>query len=386
MMRRLVRAPPRHPSARHRGKHLARDHRDLHLCAGAVPRACRSLRPARPRCATPSASISASRCRSSATWARPAWSRRSPRRKGDLGLVPVTAGGGAWWSALEGDDAPKIIARLPFVERADHPAGLPVFAIARPHPDAIVTDVTIWSMRVSGWGGKAARAASALAELIAIPEGSFDGAALLVSVPRGQDRRRHRRRRCAAPASRCAAKPSSAATRPGIWSAPTARGRSRPGAERLRRSLSNVRLASATAPRRARYPGLCAGQEQRARRRQGLQAVVQRDAARPEPARDRGLSRGRPTTSRTIRTARRATCARRSAAPSGSTRRASSAAPARTTCSICWRAPISPTATRRSTPRTASWSIRSRRSAPARRRWSRRRRISPPTSMRSSRR
>ena len=103
--------------------------------------------------------------------------------QGDLGLVPVTAGGGAWWSALEADDAPKIIARLPFVERADHPAGLPVFAIARPHPDAVVTDVTMWSMKVSGWGGKAARAASALADLIAIPEGAFDGAALLVSVP-----------------------------------------------------------------------------------------------------------------------------------------------------------------------------------------------------------
>src|SRR5215470_575334 len=55
------------------------------------------------------------------------------KSKGDLGLVSATAPGSAWWSALEGDDAPKVIARLPFVERADHPAGLPVFAIARPH-------------------------------------------------------------------------------------------------------------------------------------------------------------------------------------------------------------------------------------------------------------
>jgi chorismate mutase len=108
------------------------------------------------------------------------------KSKGDLGLVSATAPGSAWWSALEGDHAPKIIARLPFVERADHPAGLPVFAIARPHPDAIVRDVTMWSMKVSGWTGNAARAASALADLIAIPEGSFDGAALLVSVPQGK--------------------------------------------------------------------------------------------------------------------------------------------------------------------------------------------------------
>ena len=45
------------------------------------------------------------------------------------------------------------------------------------------------------------------------------------------------------------------------------------------------------AARRARYRGLCARQEQRAGRRQGVQTVVERDAARAEPARDRGLSR-----------------------------------------------------------------------------------------------
>src|SRR5262249_6400862 len=56
--------------------------------------------------------------------------------KGDLGLVPAVAvaGGGAWWSALEFDAAPKIIARLPFVDRADHPAGVPVFVISRAAP------------------------------------------------------------------------------------------------------------------------------------------------------------------------------------------------------------------------------------------------------------
>ena len=45
-----------------------------------------------------------------------------------------------------------------------------------------------------------------------------------------------------------------------------------------------------------------------------------------------------------------ARCARRSGACMGSIRTASSAAPAPTICSICSRAPISPTATRRSTP------------------------------------
>jgi hypothetical protein len=52
---------------------------------------------------------------------------------GDLGPVPAftTAGAGPWWSALEFDEAPKITARLPFVERADHPAGLSVFVLLR---------------------------------------------------------------------------------------------------------------------------------------------------------------------------------------------------------------------------------------------------------------
>jgi hypothetical protein len=80
---------------------------------------------------------------------------------------------------------PKIIARLPFVERADHPAALPVFAISRASPETMVTEVEVWSLRVSGWSAAAARALSALAEVAAMPDGAFDGAALLVSVPHG---------------------------------------------------------------------------------------------------------------------------------------------------------------------------------------------------------
>jgi chorismate mutase len=106
---------------------------------------------------------------------------------GDLGLVPAfsVAGGGAWWNALEFDSAPKVIARLPFVERADHPAAMPVFVISRAAADAMVKDVEVWSVRVSGWGATAAQALSPLAEVIAVPDQAFDGAALLVSVPAG---------------------------------------------------------------------------------------------------------------------------------------------------------------------------------------------------------
>jgi chorismate mutase len=108
--------------------------------------------------------------------------------KGDLGLVPASGAGGpgAWWNALEFDSAPKIIARLPFVDRADHPAALPVFVVSRAAPEAMVPEVEVWSVRVSGWGVAAARALSHLAEFIAVPDRAFDGAALLVSVPHGE--------------------------------------------------------------------------------------------------------------------------------------------------------------------------------------------------------
>jgi chorismate mutase len=107
---------------------------------------------------------------------------------GDLGLVPAVAvpGAGAWWTLIEDKDAPKIIARLPFIERPDHPAALPVFAISHAAPDAVVKDVEVWSVRVSGWGPAAARAIAPLADAIVVPDAALDGAALLVSVPHGR--------------------------------------------------------------------------------------------------------------------------------------------------------------------------------------------------------
>jgi len=107
--------------------------------------------------------------------------------KGDLGLVPAfaIAGSGPWWTALEFASAPKIIARLPFVERADHPAALPVFVLSRAAPDAMVIETETWSMRVSGWSATAVRALAEFADVIAVPDRAFDGAALLVSVAHG---------------------------------------------------------------------------------------------------------------------------------------------------------------------------------------------------------
>jgi len=108
--------------------------------------------------------------------------------KGDLGLVPAiaVAGAAAWWTALEDKAAPKIIARLPFVERADHPAALPVFVVSRAAADAMVTEVETWSIRVAGWGTAVARAIAPFADTLAVPDRAFDGAALLVSLRSGE--------------------------------------------------------------------------------------------------------------------------------------------------------------------------------------------------------
>ena len=104
------------------------------------------------------------------------------KSKGDLALVSATSSRTAWWVALEADGAPKIIARLPFVERSDHPAALPVFVVSRVADNAMVTEVEMWSVRVSGWNAEIARTLAPLGEIVAVPDTAFDGAALLVSI------------------------------------------------------------------------------------------------------------------------------------------------------------------------------------------------------------
>ena len=72
--------------------------------------------------------------------------------RGDLGLVPVAAPG-AWWRALEAPEAPKIIARLPFVERAHHPAAVPTYVVSKPVDEAAAgADVRLFSLVQSDGG------------------------------------------------------------------------------------------------------------------------------------------------------------------------------------------------------------------------------------------
>lgn len=111
------------------------------------------------------------------------------RSCGDLGMVRVDAGtaAGAWWGALTDPSAPKIIARLPFVERPDHPAGLPVFLVAQPLAEAAARDLTIWSLSLDRWSGGLPAALGALGgEILGnAPDGI--GLSLLVSAPGAVD-------------------------------------------------------------------------------------------------------------------------------------------------------------------------------------------------------
>lgn len=104
------------------------------------------------------------------------------KSKGDLALIAAASSHAPWWLALEPADAPKIIARLPFIERDDHPAALPVFVVSRVAEDALVTEIEMWSVRISGWNSVVADALSNVCDVISAPEATSDGATLLISV------------------------------------------------------------------------------------------------------------------------------------------------------------------------------------------------------------
>ncbi len=105
--------------------------------------------------------------------------------EGDLGLIPVNAGtaAGAWWTRLAEPAAPKIIARLPFVERRDHPAGMPLFVIAKPLTDGAARDVVLYSLSLERWNDASLSAISGLgAEVLGKAMDTF-GLSLLVGAP-----------------------------------------------------------------------------------------------------------------------------------------------------------------------------------------------------------
>jgi chorismate mutase len=111
------------------------------------------------------------------------------RADGDLGMIRIDAEAvaGPWWARLAGPDAPKIIARLPFVERTDHPAGLPVFVIARSTAVAAVRDVVLYSVTAERWRDGLPGAIGALGGSILGNVGDRMGLVLLIAMPGAVD-------------------------------------------------------------------------------------------------------------------------------------------------------------------------------------------------------
>lgn len=107
----------------------------------------------------------------------------------DLGLVRLHAGiaAGPWWRGLAGPEAPKVIARLPFVERPDHPAGMPVFVVAMPSAATPATEVLVHSAWIDRWRDGVPAAVGALGGEILEQAAAADGLALLVALPGGAD-------------------------------------------------------------------------------------------------------------------------------------------------------------------------------------------------------
>ena len=104
---------------------------------------------------------------------------------GDLGIFPANPDqtSGSWWIPLSGPDKPKIIARLPFVERADHPAGTPIYVISKPIDNATVREVILYSLNIERWREGLANALRGHDATIEASAGDDNGLTLLVAAP-----------------------------------------------------------------------------------------------------------------------------------------------------------------------------------------------------------
>ncbi len=107
------------------------------------------------------------------------------RSGGDLGMVRIDGGvaAGAWWRRLTAPEAPKIIARVPFIERPDHPAGMPVFVLSLPLAEAAATDVLIYSLTLERWRDAIPDQIGALGGEILGNAAADSGLSLLIAVP-----------------------------------------------------------------------------------------------------------------------------------------------------------------------------------------------------------
>jgi chorismate mutase len=107
------------------------------------------------------------------------------RSAGDLGVFRIDGGAvaGPWWTKLTAAAAPKIIARLPFIERPDHPAGMPVFVISQPLAEAAARDIVLYVAALDRWSGAIPAAVGELGGEIIGNVGDQIGLSLLIGLP-----------------------------------------------------------------------------------------------------------------------------------------------------------------------------------------------------------
>ena len=104
---------------------------------------------------------------------------------GDLGLLAVDQApqAGVWWRGLAEPAAPKIIARLPFVDRPGHPVARPQFVVARPLAAAASRDVIVCSLQLDRWRPDIDELLSALGGTCLARAADGLGLHLLVAIP-----------------------------------------------------------------------------------------------------------------------------------------------------------------------------------------------------------
>ena len=115
--------------------------------------------------------------------------RAVARSRGDLGIFRLDQGvsAGAWWRELAGEGRPKIIARLPFIERLGHPAGTPVFVISKPLADAAVRDVVLYAASFERWREAARQSIAQLGGEVIASAGHSGGLSVLLAAPGALD-------------------------------------------------------------------------------------------------------------------------------------------------------------------------------------------------------
>jgi chorismate mutase len=65
--------------------------------------------------------------------------------QGDLGLIGLGAARSAWWDMLGREGQPQVMARLPFLNYENRPAGMDAVVIAKPLGDAAADDMAVVS-------------------------------------------------------------------------------------------------------------------------------------------------------------------------------------------------------------------------------------------------